>query len=217
MRRSLVILGSNYRDLVKLIAAINRRQTTWELLGFADDRQELCGYEFFGSPVLGDRSILAKFPREEISVFNNVCGKERNARSVAKWIEENGFSVATLIHPSIDMAYVDIGRGAILPEGCVIGSGTSIGAYFTGRLHVVISHDVSIGEFVFMGPGSVVGSDVIIEDGVFVGAGATIMPGRRIGAQSMVGAGALVAEDVPPGVTVVGVPARIIKKTGRDA
>ncbi len=217
MRRPLVIFGSNYLDLVKLIAAINRQKPTWKLLGFVDDRPELCGSEFFGVPVLGDRNYLAKYPREEVSVFNNVCGKERNARAVAKWIEENGFSVATLIHPSIDTASVDISRGAIVPDGCVIGSGTHIGAYFTGRLSVVISHDVSIGDFVFMGPGSIVAGNATIEDGVFIGVGATIMSGCRIGAQSMVGAGALVTKDVPPRVSVAGVPARIIKKTGRDS
>jgi acetyltransferase-like isoleucine patch superfamily enzyme len=104
----------------------------------------------------------------------------------------------------------------ILPEGCVVGSGTRIGHYFTGRLHVVISHDVDISDFVFMGPGAVIGSEVILEVGVFVGTGAIIKAGSRIGANSVIGAGAVVIDNVPPGVTVAGVPARVIKTVGRE-
>ena len=214
--RPLAIFGSHYRDLVKLISAINRNHPAWDLLGFVDDRTEAQGDSIFGYPVLGSRNYLLA-GHKDVLVFNNVCGKEKNARAVASWLENNNFSVASLIHPGIDVEYVEIGRGAILPEGCVLGSGTRIGDFFTGRLHVVISHDVEIRDFVFMGPGTVVGSEVTLEDGAFIGAGATIMAGKTVGANSVVGAGALVNNDVPPGVTVAGVPARVVKQVGRDS
>ncbi len=216
MKRPLIIFGSQYKDLLKLIAAINRHGPTWELLGFIDDRLEVQGARIFDHPVLGRREWLLENPIEGVAVFNNVCGKEKNARAVASWLDSNRLPAASLIHPGIDANYVEIGRGAIMPEGCVLGSGTKIGGFFTGRLHVVISHDVDIRDFVFMGPGTVVGSEVTLEDGVFVGAGATIMAGKKIGANSLVGAGALVVDDVPVGVTVAGVPARVIKSGGRD-
>lgn len=216
MKLPLVIFGSQYRDLVKLIAAINRNQPTWDVLGFIDDREETQGSRFFGYPVLGKREWLLADRSQEVAVFNNVCGKEMNARSIASWLDSNGFSIASLIHPGIDTDYVDIGRGAILPEGCILGTGTRIGDFFTGRLRMLISHDVEIRDFVFLGPGTVVGSEVLLEDGVFVGAGATIMAGRTIGANSLIGAGAVVTKDVPPGVTVAGVPAHIVKSVGRD-
>jgi len=215
-QRPLLIFGSNYRDLVKLIGAINRNHATWDLLGFVDDRAEAQGRSIFGKPVLGRREFLLTASSPRPAVFNNVCGQEKNARAIASWLDDNGFCIASLIHPGIDAAYVDIGRGAILPEGCVLGSGTRIGDFFTARLHVVISHDVAIRDFVFIGPGTVVGSNVTLEDGAFVGAGATIMAGKTIGSNSIVGAGALVIDNVPPGVTVAGVPARVIKPVGRD-
>ena len=46
-------------------------------------------------------------------------------------------------------------------------------------------------------------------DGVFVGAGARVLGGIRLGDGCAVGAGAVVVDDVAPGVTVVGVPARV--------
>ena len=47
-----------------------------------------------------------------------------------------------------------------------------------------------------------------IEDGAFLGAGAIVLPGVTVGRDAIVGAGAVVTRDVPPGETVVGVPAR---------
>ena len=41
-----------------------------------------------------------------------------------------------------------------------------------------------------------------------VGVGASVLPGVEIGDDAVVGAGAAVTEDVGPGITVVGVPAR---------
>jgi serine O-acetyltransferase len=53
---------------------------------------------------------------------------------------------------------------------------------------------------------------ITVEDGVMIGTGATVVTpagrGLRIGRGARVGAGAVVTHDVPPGTTVVGVPAR---------
>lgn len=60
--------------------------------------------------------------------------------------------------------------------------------------------------------GSQFSAPVRIEDDVWVGAGATILPGVTIGAGSVVGAGAVVTGNVPPGVVVAGVPARVLRE-----
>ena len=48
----------------------------------------------------------------------------------------------------------------------------------------------------------------LVKKGASIGANATILPGLTIGEGAMVGAGSVVTKDVPPGVTVVGNPAR---------
>ena len=45
-----------------------------------------------------------------------------------------------------------------------------------------------------------------------IGTGAIILPRVRVGDGATVGAGAVVTRDVPPGVTVVGNPARVLSR-----
>jgi acetyltransferase-like isoleucine patch superfamily enzyme len=52
---------------------------------------------------------------------------------------------------------------------------------------------------------------IVIEDDVWVGCGVRIMPGVVIGTRSIIAAGSVVTRDVPPGVIVAGVPAKVIK------
>lgn len=45
-----------------------------------------------------------------------------------------------------------------------------------------------------------------------MGYGAQVMSGVTVGSNSIVGAGAVITRDVPEGVVVAGVPAKVIKK-----
>ena len=53
-----------------------------------------------------------------------------------------------------------------------------------------------------------------IVDDVIIGANAVILGDITVGNGAKIGAGAVVVKDVPEGVTVVGVPAKIIERNG---
>ncbi|AWH90705.1 serine O-acetyltransferase [Buchnera aphidicola (Melanaphis sacchari)] len=104
------------------------------------------------------------------------------------------------IHPA---AY--IGSGIMLDHatGIVIGEGVVI------EDEVSILHSVTLG-----GTGKINGKNrhPTIRKKVSIGAGAKILGNIEVGLASKIGAGAVVIKNVPPNVTVAGVPAKIVNK-----
>ncbi|MCF8481422.1 MAG: serine O-acetyltransferase [Rhodospirillum sp.] len=103
--------------------------------------------------------------------------------------------------------------------GVEIHPGATIGRRFfidhaTG---VVIGETAEIGHDVTLYQGVTLGGTSLdmgkrhptLEDGVIVGAGAQVLGPLTVGAGARIGANAVVISDVPPGATMVGIPARI--------
>lgn len=93
---------------------------------------------------------------------------------------------------------------------CFIGANTQIGKGCLINTGAQIHHEVRIGDFTEVNPGAVLLGKVEVGKFCSIGANATILPKVRIGNRVIVGAGSVVTQDVNDGVTVVGVPGRII-------
>jgi sugar O-acyltransferase (sialic acid O-acetyltransferase NeuD family) len=112
---------------------------------------------------------------------------------------------------------VQLGEGAVLCPFVTLTSNIRIGQHFHANIHSYVEHDCVVGDFVTFAPGVMCNGHVHIEDHVYMGAGAVIkqgLPGAPlvIGRGAVVGMGAVVTRSVPPGVTVVGNPARPLIK-----
>ncbi|MBF0166864.1 MAG: serine O-acetyltransferase [Alphaproteobacteria bacterium] len=100
------------------------------------------------------------------------------------------------IHPGATIGrrlFIDHGMGVVIGETAVIGD------------DVTLYHGVTLG-----------GTSLhkgrrhpTLEDGVIVGSGAQILGPHVIGQGARIGANAVVLSDVPKGVTMVGIPARV--------
>jgi sugar O-acyltransferase (sialic acid O-acetyltransferase NeuD family) len=112
---------------------------------------------------------------------------------------------------------VQLGEGAVLCPFVTLTSNIRIGQHFHGNIYSYVAHDCVIGDFVTFAPGVMCNGNVHIEDHAYIGTGAVIKQGQPgaplvIGRGAVVGMGAVVTKSVPPGVTVVGNPARPLIK-----
>lgn len=105
---------------------------------------------------------------------------------------------------------VDIHPGATIGERCFIdhGTGVVIGETAIVGDDVTLYHGVTLGGTSWS-PGR---RHPTLEDGVLVGAGAKILGPITVGHKARIGANSVVIEDVPPAVTVVGIPGKVVRQ-----
>lgn len=119
-----------------------------------------------------------------------------------------------VVHPAAMIGpHVSVGAGAMIIGPVSITTDVAIGNHVLINPGCTIAHDCMIAAFVNMGPSCSLAGRVILEEGASLGVGASVAPGVVVGAWATVGAGAVVLHDVEPGTTVVGVPARPIRRT----
>lgn len=104
-----------------------------------------------------------------------------------------------------------IGEATSVMSGVVITNSIVIGTGCLINLNCTIGHDTKIGNFVELSPNVNISGQCVIGNNVSIGTGAIIIPNTTIGDNSIVGAGTVVIKNIPPNVTVVGNPAKIIK------
>lgn len=124
-------------------------------------------------------------------------------RGLARWVSQMGrFFTGIEIHPAAEIGrglFIDHGMGVVIGETCKIGN------------NVTIYQGVTLG-----GTGKERGKrHPTVGDDVVIGAGAKVLGPFTVGSGAKVGAGAVVLDEVPPGATVAGVPAKIVRTIRR--
>lgn len=125
-----------------------------------------------------------------------------------------GIRWATLVHPSviIDKRSSVVGEGSIICAGSIITTNVRVGRNCAVNLSVTIGHDTVVEDHCVINPGANISGNVSIGESVLVGTGAAVIQKLSIGSRSTVGASACVTRDVLADKTVVGVPAKEVRR-----
>ena len=119
--------------------------------------------------------------------------------------------------------FVEIQKGVTIGARCKIQSHTFICEGVTIEDEVFVGHNVNFLNDRYPAASNADGSKkteadwtlekTVVRKRAAIGTGVVILPGVTIGEGAIVGAGAVVTKDVAPGVTVVGNPARPLRKS----
>ena len=162
-----------------------------------------------GLRVLGTEAALPTLRRQGVRLACIAVGDNARRLAAAARFEALGFDLPPLLHPS-----AILGAGAVAEAGAValprtvLGAGARLGRLAILNTGAILEHDSVLGEAAHAGPGAVLPGGVTVGARALVGAGAVCRPHVTIGAGAVIGIGAAVAEDVPPGAVMGGVPAR---------
>ena len=201
----LTILGAGGHAKVVAAAAVASGR---EVLACLDDDPSRWGASILGVMVTGP---ISRATQPDAGPLVAALGSNAGRRTLAERLASAEW--VPIVHPfSWVHPSVSIGAGSVVFAGAVVQPDARIGAHAIVNTAASVDHDCVIGDYAHLAPGVHLAGRVRIRTGAFLGVGAAAMPGVTIGEWAVVGAGAVVTRDVPAGATVVGVPARAIRR-----
>lgn len=201
------------RELLPLVREqLKDKDAEFVFIDDGDLPASLSGYPILRYEEFLDRNIEQK---KVVFAVANSAIREKLADKCAK---DRIGTLPVKADSSVILDDVTIGEGSILCHFTQLTSNIRIGRYFHANIYGYVAHDCVIGDYVTFAPAVCCNGNVVIEDHAYIGTAAVIKQGTPekplvIGKGAVIGMGAVVTKDVPPGVTVVGNPAKpFIKK-----
>ncbi|MDI6703310.1 MAG: acetyltransferase [bacterium] len=210
------VVGVGAGGHAKVLIDILKKEDTYEIVGITDVKQELFGSEIFGIPIIGSDEELPRLFESGVGYAFIGVGSVRDPSLRTYLFRKTlqiGFRMINIVHKSAIISdEVVLGCGISIMAGAIINIGVKIGDNVIINTGAIIEHDCVIEDNVHISPGVKIGGGVRIGKDTHIGIGATIIQNKTIGEDVVVGAGSVVIRNVPDRVTVVGSPAKILKK-----
>ena len=217
MVKKIVIFGTggNCIDILDTILEINKKEQTYEFIGFLDDNPELWGKKINDEIVLGPLNMAKDLINS--CYFVNGIGSQQNFYIKDKIISKTQVPLEkfeTIIHPSAAVSDTSlIGKGVVVLQNVTIASNVKVGNHVMILPNSVISHDGYIKDYTCIAGGVCISGGVNIEESCYLGTNCSIIDNVNIGKHSLIGMGSVVLESVFENSVMVGCPAKFLKNT----
>lgn len=211
-----LIVGAGGCGVEVLSWALQMRQNIWQVAGFLDVNPGALNSRNVEYEVLGNPDTWA--PNEN-EVYISGIGDPSARMKVCDGLVSRGATFISVIHPSaITATNVTIGEGCVISPNVVISVNARLGRFVLVNIAATIGHDSITGDGSTISCHCDVMGHVSIGRECFLGSHAAILQGKKVGDRSIVGAGSSVVRNVPPGSTVMGVPAELLfREVATDA
>lgn len=194
----------------KVIVDILIQNHEYELIGLVDAKEKK---GFLGLEVIGGDECLTDLYATGVSKAFIAIGNNKIREALFIKVRKIGFEIVNAISKEAVLSNeVSVGNGVAVMPGAIINVDTVIGDGCIINTNASVDHDGRIEDFVHIAPGCAVAGSVSIGKGTFCGCGCRIIDGISIGHHVTIGAGAVVINNIDANSTVVGVPAKYIRK-----
>lgn len=207
MKEKLIIIGASGHG--KVVADIAIKMNKWQIIAFLDDDDSID--TSMGLKVIGKTADATAY--KDQADFFVAIGKNETREMIQEKLENEGLSVATLIHPGVILGTdVVIGIGTTVMAGVVINSSSKIGKGCIINTSCSLDHDNVIENYVHISPGCNLAGTVKVGRGSWIGIGSVVSNNVNISSGCNIGAGTVVIRDITVPGTYVGVPARTVNR-----
>lgn len=179
------------------------------------DRPEKFGSNLFGIPFTGTDEDL-DHAKKQCDCFAIAVGQIKSAdtrKEIFLRLRAIDAAIPAIVSSSAVLSpHATIGDGTILFHRAVVNAGARVGENGIINTAALVEHDAVVGNHCHISTAAVINGRVLVGDDCFIGSNATVVQGIKIGPGAIVGAGSVVTRDIEAGITVGGVPAKILKQ-----
>ncbi|QQE11748.1 acetyltransferase [Planctomycetota bacterium] len=189
------------------VVAETAKLAGYQVLGFVDDEAKV-----------GDEMSLPLFSLNDERVKDAAIivgvGHNLARRRLTEDLIKSGRRVVNVVHPDACLSEsVRLGQGVFVGAMAVVNCGAFLDDGAIVNSSSIVEHHCVVGMYSHVGPGAAMGGEVKVGKCAMIGLGARVLPRVKVGAYATVGGGAVVVKNVNESLTVVGVPAEVMRQS----